>query len=78
MADENNQPKKQEYELHEVRKECGIAACPSVHADSNDVNMYYVVGTALSEEKIKDLGLAKRVGKGEVAMAVPKSLLEGL
>ena len=75
---ENN--RREEYELHEVRKasRCGWGACPSIHADKEDDSMYYVVGTALSEQKIKELGLAGKVGKGEVAMAVPKSLLEGL
>jgi len=88
---ENN--RREEYELHQVRKSCAWTACPSIyelkkacfggtcpsiHADKEDDNMYYVIGTVLSGEKVEKLGLAGKVGKGEVAMAVPKSLLEGL
>lgn len=89
----NRANKSEEYELHEVRKTCGIGVCPSVYevrracgigtcpsvqADKEDIEVYYVIGTSLSEEKIERLGLAGKIGDGEVAMAVPKGLLKGI
>ncbi len=63
--------------VYEVRSNCGIGVCPSIHAEEHK-DKYYVVGRQLNEKEIRDLGLAKKVGKGEAIIEVPKSLLENL
>lgn len=51
---------------------CGIGPCPAIFSTDNS---YIIVGEKISE-KTKEL--KGRIGKGEVAIKVPKNLLVNL
>lgn len=64
--------------IYEVVSECGFGACPGVHASESSKDKYYIVGRQLTQQEIKDLGLAEKVGQGEGVVEVPKGLLREL
>lgn len=55
---------------------CYIAACPSVH--KSEEGDYLIVGKKVSEEHLKESGLLERIGEGETAIEVPRSLIKKL
>ena len=50
---------------------CGIGACPAIFETSN--GSYAIIGKTLNA---KTLGIANRVGKDEILIEVPKTLLD--
>lgn len=61
--------------VYEISASCGFGACPGVHASENS---YYVIGRQLSEQEIKEMGLAEKVGAGEALVEIPKDLLDNM
>ena len=64
--------------VYEVASNSMVSACPSVHASEVSKGSYYVVGRQLTQQEIKELGLAEKVAHGEGVVEVPKGLLKNL
>ena len=62
------------YELTPVEMKCGIGACPTIY--STEGSSYLIIGRQLTTKEIKEKGLEKKVGVGEVLIEVPKKLID--
>ncbi|MBM3200012.1 hypothetical protein FJZ53_03665 [Candidatus Woesearchaeota archaeon] len=62
------------YEL--VKSDCLYGACPAIFEDIKNDDIYLIVGKQIKPEEFE--GLAEKIGAGETAVAVPKSLIDKL
>jgi hypothetical protein len=53
---------------------CGIGACPTIQ--KSKTQSYLIIGRQLSTQEIEKTNLAKKIGKGEVLIEVPKDLID--
>lgn len=68
--------KKRDYKIKDITPQehkCIVGACPTIVESDN--GSYIIVGELINEADLTDLGLLKKVGKNEVAIEIPKSLL---
>ena len=54
--------------------QCVVGACPSFF--ETDKNTYILVGVQIHKSEIKNLGIESRVGGNEVAIEIPKELID--
>lgn len=68
--------KKTNYNLKNVTPEemnCMLGACPGIYREGDN---YLIIGVRVSEEGLQKLGVEEKVGDGEVAILVPKKLID--
>lgn len=56
--------------------ECAGAFCPTIQEGKD--GSYLIIGRQLTSQEIDETGLAKKVGKGEVLIEVPKKLIDSM
>lgn len=44
--------------------------------DVPDTQKYFIIGKRLSVKRVKELGIASKIGKGEVAIEIPKVIID--
>ena len=54
---------------------CIFAGCPSI---SEQEGKYIIIGRALNQAQVNELGLAQKIGEGEAIIEVPKGLIDHL
>ena len=62
------------YELTPTTSKCGFGACPAVYGSKQ--GSYLIIGKKVGKREVQELGLAKKVGEGEVLIEVPKKLID--
>lgn len=68
---------KRDYKIKDItprEHKCVIGACPTIVESNN--GSYVIVGNLMNKNDLTDLGLLNKVGKNEVAIEIPKSLLK--
>ena len=56
------------------KSECGFGACPTIQ--ESKTQSYLIIGRQLTPQEIEESGLAKKIGKKEVLIEVPKDLID--
>ena len=70
---------KDKYKIKDItpkKHRCVIGACPTIV--ETDKSSYIIIGKILKSEIINDLELSQKIGKDEIAIEIPKSLLESI
>lgn len=58
------------YDVTPEKYKCALLSCPSIHDFKDD---YLIVGKQINP---KDVGLEKKVGKGEVLIKIKKEIID--
>jgi hypothetical protein len=61
------------YEVTPKKRMCVGGACNGIY---DKQERYYIIGNKVGSEELKELGLEKKVGKGEVMIKVDKKLID--
>lgn len=59
----------------DVQKDCLLGGCPDI---IDRPNGYIIIGTRLTDEQIKEMGLESKIASNEGAVFVPKEIIDKL
>jgi hypothetical protein len=71
--------KKIKYKIKDITPKehrCVIGACPTIVETNN--NSYIIIGDVVDQKTLEKLNLSQKIGTNEIAIEIPKSLLNDL